>query len=292
MNGTGYRTIGLLTVVVATVALSGCNEKVKTDESAAAAAATEPQRPVDEDLPTLEQLQSEVSPVTAPEQQAVLVDRTLTVNKMVYPRDDGRVDVALEALEPVDLPEGKAALWRANGLHVARLPAERLVLWTANLPDPILITGVNILPGLDYGRVSLVGRSSGRTLVHLPGDENETRTERFIGGRYQMLLKLTRRAETPDSILIDLVPHHVSPRDQFRMTSTDDESAGTSFDALRLLTTAPEKEAWLIWSNTQPEATDTPETETNLTPPLLGRAMMTGLRKGKPVRLVLVVFMK
>jgi hypothetical protein len=162
--------------------LSGCNEKVKTDEPTGSAEATEPQSAPADDLPTLEELQTEVSPVTAPEQQAVLVDRTLTVNKMVYPRDDGRVDVALEALEPVELPEGKAALWRANGLHVARLPAERLALWTANLPDPILITGVNILPGLDYGRVSLVGRSSGRTIVRLPGDPAEMRTERFVGG--------------------------------------------------------------------------------------------------------------
>jgi len=75
------------------------------------------------------------------------------------------------------------------------------------------------------------------------------------------------------------------------------EAGGTSFDELRLLADDPNKEAWLIWS-TMPDAAAKPaeeptvavgENETDLTPPLLGRAMMTGRRNAKPVRLVLVL---
>jgi len=60
-----------------------------------------------------------------------------------------------------------------------------------------------------------------------------------------------------------------------------------------VMTEAPKREVWLIWSadhSAPPETTIAAgENETDLTPPRLGEAMMTGLRNGKPVRIVLVV---
>jgi len=304
MNGHRYRTIlGYLAAASLAVMLCACNEQAKTDD----ARPTPTQRPAtdavpydpetDPDLPTLAEMRPAVSPYAAPSAEAAVVRQRITIQKMVFGRDDGRVDLALDALEPVELPDDKAALWEANGLKIARLPAERLAMWSTALPEPLAISGINIMPGIEYGQVTLVGRGLGRNFVRVVDAENQARTEKLIGGQYQLMMKLTRRVEDPDRVLIDILPHHHGPRDAFRLHTGSPEAGGTSFDELRLLADAPNKEAWLIWS-TMPDAAAKPaeeptvavgENETDLTPPLLGRAMMTGRRNAKPVRLVLVL---
>lgn len=297
MTGTRYTTIQrLVAAAMLATTLGACNELNKTD-TARKPGGTDPSGQQtalnNESLPTLAEIQPAVSPFPAPPAEAPLVDKPIIVQKMIFAREDGRVDLALDALQPVELPDDRAALWRANGLRLARLPADRLALWAANLPEPITVSGINILPGLEHGRVKLVGRRLGRNFVRVVGPDGTARTEKFIGGQYQLLMKLTRRIDQPKKVLIELLPHHHGPKDRFRLHEETPEQQGTGFDELRVLTEAPKREVWLIWSADHSEPPETTiaagDNETDLTPPRLGEAMMTGLRNGKPVRILLVV---
>ena len=296
MSGSRYRTvaraIALLGGTAACACLCACGQQ------AAAGSRPDAHPPAHRagrgDLPTLAEVRPAVSPYRDPAaDDATVVRRPIVIQKLVFDRDDGRVDLALDALDPVDLPNDLAERWRVNGLHLSRLPAERLAMWSANVPEPAALAGVNVMPGVEYGTITLVGRMVGRHFVRFTEPGGRTSTRQFVGGQYDLLMKLTRPTDEPDRVLIDIQPHHVGPYDMNPLESARPEEAGTRFEALRVLTDAPRNEAWLIWSDTQPEDVESTvvggEGETNIGPPRLGRAMMTGVHDGKAVRLVLVV---
>ncbi len=220
--------------------------------------------------------------------------RRIISQKLVYPRADGRVDVALSALdEPQGLSQPLLARWRANGLHIAELRREDLGMFKANLPRTVSLETLELMPGKHYGPIDLISRTSRRQPTRYIDRQGNAQVHRFIGGRYRFLAKMVGSIDD-DQLRLDLLPHHYGPRDSLLARPAGEKLLdGTTFDELRLLHPMPENRAWLIWSDPLPIAKPDPnrpiDTTKTIEAPLLGQSMMCGELHGKPVRMVLVI---
>lgn len=220
--------------------------------------------------------------------------RRIISQKLVYPREDGRVDVALSTLDaPEGLSKDVRAIWKANGLHIAELTRDDLKLFKTNLPRTISLETLELLPGAHYGPIDLISRIPARQETRYVDRQGNAQVHRFLGGRYRFLAKMVGSIDGDAQLRLDLLPHHYGPRGSLLVRPIDQKVLdGTTFDELRLLHPMPTDRAWLIWSDPLPTPEPDP-TKPNapraIQAPLLGQAMMCGELHGKPVRMVLVI---
>jgi hypothetical protein len=207
------------------------------------------------ELPTLRELGPTPSPATlGPGQKPTETPAgPLIVQKQIHARHDGRVDLALQMLEPAAMPKALRERWKANGLHLGSIAREDLSLLMANLPAPLAVETITVLPGPHYAPITLVGKLTEPQAVRVVGTDGEARVERFWHGEHRLMLKLAPSMLTEEPARLDLLPHHYGPRatvvprpPQQRMMD------GTSFDALRVYEPVPEGRVWVIWSDVPP----------------------------------------
>jgi hypothetical protein len=233
----------------------------------------------------------------------------LAVQRVLFDRDDARVDLLLAALDPPAIGAEALAHWQANGFSLGAIERDRLPLFLANLPRPTGSTVLTLGPGPHYVPVTLVERVSDSHAVRVAEDRDKVHTRRFVGGQYRLLVKLTAGLEDDDPLSVDLVPHHFGPR-QSVIPRTPQEKMldGTIFTDMRIDRPLDPDRVWVIWGQIDRQAlgrrtTDASgaepddqapdvediarrQAEPPPPPPMLGEAMTTGRRGRKPVRLV------
>lgn len=307
MHPRTFQLVGL--IAVALTALVGCDEGKATDG---------PDTTVS-DLPKWSQVRStrgDAATTDGPQ-------RRLLAQKLIYTREDGRVDLMLSALgEPHEVPAELRALWRANGMRIAAVPYDRLELLRANLPPARAVHSLTIVPSAYYGPVGLVGRVDQQQVVRYVDTDQQASDRAFVGGQFRFLARLIPPRDPAEPPQLDLLPQHFSPRQTIQVRPLAERLLdGTTFDELRLDHALPPNTAWVIWCDlpapeTPAEQTDKPipakgiDTDLPLEddpaprpavevsptgaapaaiPPTLGETMMTGLLHHQRVRIVVVV---
>ncbi len=262
-----------------------------------AAGCQEPKAQAEPDLPTLRELEPSVSgsaegndsPPSPPNHVSASPLRSIAsmpqrimVRKLVFQRDDSRVDLLLQSLDDANVPGGVQSRWQANGLRLGSLGNDRLPLFTANLPRPIGIDSTTIVPNPHYMPITLIGQMDGAHRVTAIEPDGHVNTLRFIGGSYQMLVKLYRQSLDGSAVSMDLLPHHYGPEHTLVPRRPEEKMLdGHPFDALRVDDAAPIGRTWIVWAPTEKAAEGQA--------PHLGRAMLTGRRGNTPVRIVLLI---
>jgi len=177
----------------------------------------------------------------------------LRVQRLVFEADDPRVALAMEMLETPAVDAARLERWRANGLRIGSIERERLAIFLANLPkldngevDLFTLHNVGV-----YNPIVLVSRLRGVQKVRIVEGDGAERTRRFLGGRYQLLLKLMPAGfELDGPLTLTVAPHHygqsasLTPRDP-REAALD----GTVFDELALRFPLDDGRVYVVWAD-------------------------------------------
>ena len=229
--------------------------------------------------------------------RVVAAPRRVIVKLVAYERDAARLALAMDMLRDESPPSPSLRMWRENGLLFASIDRSRLPLLLANLPKPLGGRVFTLYSAGVESPVTLIDRIQGRHRVEMVEPDNSLTERRFFGGEYRLLLRLWP-AETADPtapMQIELLPQHYSPsRSLLLQQPTEPSRQGYNFDQLQIVRSIGANEVWLITAD--PAArTDTPfedpgpQPRSAAAPVSLGQAMLTGERRGTPVRLMLLI---
>lgn len=205
------------------------------------------------DVPTLEEIApSPGSRVVEPAPQMThRPTHRLLIKRIAFARDDARVDLVLDALEPAGLDGELLETWRANGFDVRRVPMDRLEMVLANMPRPVEARTIACQAGPNYAPMTLVGRLPAMSRVRSVDEPGAgPHVQRLYGGEHRLMMRLGEgdiRKDDPEPT-VDLFPHHYGPR-QTLLPRTPSQKLldGTAFDQLRINQPIPEQTVWAIW---------------------------------------------
>ena len=185
----------------------------------------------------------------------------MEVHSLVFPTEAPRLAVALEALDPPPINDKKLALWQRNGFGLARLPRQRLRLFTSALTKALPTRRVvRFRPGLVYNEIPLAAPGRGHRKVRLADADGTTRQRRFAGGRYKMMIRLIPPMVSPDDAVspdeslalattVEVLPHHYGPRATvWPRTAEEQAMDGTSFHELHIAHPLTSDDVWIIWA--------------------------------------------
>lgn len=235
----------------------------------------------------------------------------LLVQRLLFKRDDARVNFALKLLDVPPISDEALALWRSNGMLWACCERDKLPMLMSNLPRPIDSFQYQATAGHAPLPIGLSGRLINSQRVRYFERPGESKLVKLTGGRYQMLMQLTEAKERDEPMRVELTPHHYNPRATLLPRSPNQKSRdGTTFDALQLNVAAPTETVWILWW-AGPEAdekaeSDPLDTESSAngagrtartarsaraadTGRPLGDALLTGTKSRQPIQLVLLL---
>ncbi len=244
--------------------------------------------------------------------------KRMLIERLLFKRDDQRVDFALKLLDTPPFDDESLQLWRANGMAWGRCERDKLPMLMSNLPRPVAKAQYQATAGHAPVPIALSGRLINSQRVRYYEQPGQSRLVKLIGGRYQMLMQLIEPMDPDDPIRLRLLPHHFGPKASLMPRQPAEKMLdGTTFDALALNAKAPDETIWVLWwdggvneQETDETNADEPATPTDRTARQartarsvrsvrqvraadtgipLGQALLTGSRNQQPVQVVLLL---
>lgn len=180
---------------------------------------------------------------------------TLTVERMLYPRDNQRVTTALQNLPTLKFDQpGKEHLWSANGLRVSVISPHQLKLFMANLSKPIGNSPTTI-PLVDkVSPLTLVSRIKGSLPVRVVEAGDVETIKKLFSGKLQLFVRAEDVPSTeegePAHPKLEIIPHHYTPRLTIRLRdNTEKLYDGYTFNDLHLYESFDTSKVWIIWAD-------------------------------------------
>ncbi|MAE61738.1 MAG: hypothetical protein CMJ49_10335 [Planctomycetaceae bacterium] len=209
----------------------------------------------------------------------------LFVHRLAFQLGDPKIEVALAALEEVDLPESQRELWRRNGLRLSRLDRDQLPLMLANLPTALRRDMTTLQTREHYAPIRLIDRVRAILNVRVTESDGATQDHRLARGRLQMQMRVLAPLEDPTGPpLMDLLPHHYGLSASLLPRDPEDHGLdGTTFDSLQIQHPMAAEDVWLVWAD--PPAIN----QSDQQPMALGRAMLAAQRGNMPLQTVLII---
>ncbi len=267
------------------------------------------------DLPRLEELGPSTSKPESNEadesEEAARPAPTVVVHQLIFPRESPLIDEALAGLAPPDWREAMVENYRRNGFIVAAVARAELPGLGAELPAALSVDAVMIQAAANYTPITLVGRITGALAVEYFDGARPNRL-RMSNGILRLLVQLQPPAMGEvDPALVLLPQQHVRRPTLLPRSPGEKMMDGRLFKALRVDVLLPPDRAWIIRPDlplaepkrktsedapddaeeqASPEGRDVEWVEPADAPLPLGRAMLAGMRRGRPVQVVLIVY--
>ncbi len=178
-----------------------------------------------------------------PAQQPLpLVAQLLTV-----PRDDPRLGLALTMIGNLDLDPALQHLWHRNGLRIGIVKRDSLPLFLANLPKAIDVSVTKMQATATWTPVTLIDKLRGTQRLRAFDATDQPKVLKFVGGEYQMLIKMLPPADAASAPRIQIMPHHYSVTSTLLPRSPEQKVLdGVSFDDLLIAHPISADEIWVI----------------------------------------------
>ena len=198
VNRPTLRWINLVAAVVAVV-LSGCETSP-----------TPARPPADENLPDLQDVRSQVTPMVVP--RAPVGDqggRVLARVRRIELPYDAPLTSAWELADERVLPTLARGVWQANGLRLGLLPFSALKSFDERLPRPMSIRDRQMVVSQFPMPLTSTPRLTGTVTVDLTIPPRAVQEERITGGRIRLLTRMSNRG---GGIVVELLPQHYLPQ--------------------------------------------------------------------------------
>lgn len=166
--------------------------------------------PADETLPDLQEVRSQVTPVTAPTSPSPQrADRVLARIRKIELPYDVPLTSAWELADERALPTLARGVWHANGLRLGLLPWSALKEFDERLPRPMTVRDRQMVVTQFPMPLASTPHLVGTVTVDLTIPPRAVQEERITGGRVRLL---TRMNSHSGNIIVELLPQHYQPK--------------------------------------------------------------------------------